>query len=323
MIHHRVDSTFERLTCILGVLMLATGLLSPLAGCKTDAVAGPERTSAEAPTSDIEDPAGVDLPPITIADRTEVDLVEEMIFHRAMYARLLRALATYYTEHGDDIKATWARSELSDLRRVKPYRYIRDAEVPVATLRPTDSIAEADRLYDEAHQLMRKGGHGVPALYNQETMKLALAKFKQLIDQYPTSDKIDDAAFFIAEIHKEYFEEKDNVLAAEWYRRAVQWNPNTPHPARFQLAVLYDFRMHEREKALAMYHEVVSAERDNISNVDFAQRRITQLTNEETRHARGENLEDVAGRPNPNPVPNDADRGDESTQASPPAPAVP
>jgi hypothetical protein len=285
---------------LLGSRWLRLGLVAalavPLAGCKTDRLSGPSREEEwEGPVTSLENPAGMNVPPVKIGQRTEVDLVEEMITHRTMYARYLRALATYYSDHGFPDKARWARRELNDLRLVKPYRYVHDVEVPQATLQPTDTISDADRLYQEGLNLMEEGGHGVPALYNQRTMKLALARFKELIDRYPNSDKIDDAAFYIAEIHKEYFEETDNSIAIMWYQRAIDWNPNLPHPARFQMAVVYDYRLHEREKALEMYQEVIENETFNRSNVDWAKARIAQLTSSETRYAPGE--------PSPGPRP--------------------
>lgn len=278
------DMFNRRLIVGLGIVLGA----ALAGGCKTDEIAGPERTKATGPTTDLETPAGINVPNIQVAGRTELDLVEEMILHRTMYARLLRALANYYNENGNAVKESWARTELNDLKYVKPYRYIRDAEAPVTELKPTESIAEADKLFNEARALMKKAGSEVPGLYNQKTMKLALAKFNELVDNYPNSDKIADSAFYIAEIHKEYFEEKDNTIAADWYRKALQWNPNIQHPVRFQLAVLLDYRMHERENALSMYQEVVKNERFNKSNLDFSYRRIAQLTDEKTRLSPGE-----------------------------------
>lgn len=276
---------FSRRTIVgLGIVLGAT----LAGGCKTDSIAGPERTKVAGPTTDLETPAGINVPNIQVAGRTELDLVEEMILHRTMYARLLRALANYYNENGNAVKESWARTELNDLKYVKPYRYISDTETPSSELKPTQSVAEADKLFNEGRALMKKGGSEIPGLYNQTTMKLALAKFNELVDNYPNSDKIADAAFYIAEIHKEYFEEKDNSIAAEWYRKALQWNPNIRHPVRFQLAVLLDYRMHERENALAMYQEVVKNERSNKSNLDFSYRRIAQLTDEKTRYSPGE-----------------------------------
>lgn len=273
---------------VLGT-MLSVGLIC---GCKTDELVNPERNRPEGPTTDLMSPAGVNVPDIPIANRTEVDLVEELKLHRAMYSRLLQALVTYYSERGNDEKATWARTELNDLKKhVKPYNYIRDAELPAENLQPTNSIAEADKMYDEARALMKKGGHGFPALYNQETMKQALAKLKELVNKYPSSDKIDDACFFIGEIHKEYFEEKDNTIAIDWYKRALTYNPKTPHPVRFQIAVIVDFRLHEREEALRWYNAVLTEEPDiEKSNTEFSKARIRQLTDEKTRTSPGDTV---------------------------------
>ena len=103
-------------TGAMTVMVLASLLAA--AGCKTDAVVNPTREAPPGPTADLENPTGVDLPPIRIVDRSEVDLVEEMMLHRAMYARYLRALVTYYSENGYEEKANWARRELNDLKYV-------------------------------------------------------------------------------------------------------------------------------------------------------------------------------------------------------------
>ncbi|MHC4442709.1 MAG: tetratricopeptide repeat protein [Planctomycetota bacterium] len=278
----------NRIVGSITIVALSIVFITGNAGCKTDALTGPQRVDDSAPLTSLENPAGVDLPNIPVADRTEVDLVEDMMLHRAMYARYLRVLVNYYAEHGYEYKAIWARNELYDLAKVKPYSYILDAEVPMADLSPAESVAEADKLFEEGRALMKKGGDGIPVFYNQDTMKLALTKFKQLIDNYPASDKIDDAAFYIAEIHKEYFEEKDNLIALRWYQRAIDWNSELPYPARFQMAAVYDYRLKDHEKALEMYQEVVDHEQFNKSNVVWAKARINDLTAERTRRSAGE-----------------------------------
>jgi tetratricopeptide (TPR) repeat protein len=312
----------KRIMGSIGIVAVSIILVSSSAGCKTDSLTKTQRVEENAPLTSLDNPAGIDLPNIPVADRTEVDLVEDMMIHRAMYARYLRVLVNYYVEHGLEYKANWARNELYDLARVKPYRYVLDAEVPIVELRPAESISDADKLYEEGLALMKKGGHGVPVFYNQETMKLALSKFKQLVDNYPNSDKIDDAAFYIAEIHKEYFEEKDNVLALQWYQRAVDWNPDLPHPARFQMAVVYDYRLKDHEKALEMYQAVLDHEQFNKSNVVWAKARINDLTAEKTRRAAGDTVADVmpessADRTSAEPAPGEA------VETSPPPPAAP
>ncbi|NLX13878.1 MAG: hypothetical protein GXY44_09535 [Phycisphaerales bacterium] len=261
------------------------------------------------PVVSLESPPGVVIPPIPIADRTEIDLVEELVLHRSMYARFLNALGSYYLERGPEYKVNWVREEQRQLGLVKPYPYIMEASVPPPDLRPTDSIAEADKLYEDALTLMRKAGHGVPIWYHAGTMKHALAKLKVLIEQYPTSDKIDDAAFYIGEIHKEYGLgdsglELDNELALKWYQRAIDWDPKTPHPVRFQMAVVLDYRLHERERALAMYQRVLAEEADlNRSNTHWASVRIGQLTREETRHAPGDTVSQERYESEPFPMP--------------------
>lgn len=284
-------------------VLLALPLAVLVAGCQTDKLtADPKRDAPEGPVTALENPPGVQLPTIPLAGRTEVDLVEELVLHRAMYARYLRALATFYTENGYEEKAKWARSELRDLQKIKPYQYVMDAEVPVASLRPTESIAEADQLFQEARQLMDKAGHRVLFLYHNETMNRALGKFKELIAKYPNSDKIASAAYYIGEIHKEYGQERDNTIAIEWLKRAIDWDPNLNHPAWSRIAHIYDFRMHEREKALEWYQKVLENEKGKtgptfLGNIDFANKRIAQLTTEKTREAPGEPTPD--GRPAP------------------------
>ncbi len=216
---------------------------------------------------------------IPIADSSEVDMVEQLAYHRQSYEQYLRALIQYYNDRGYRHKAIWAERELKDVSKVKTYRYLVDAELPGPRLRPKDSIAEADALYDDGLHYMKEGGHGIPLYYNADKMKLALEKFNEIIQRFPTSDKIDDAAFMAGEIYKEYF--NDDHRALVYYQRAYEWDPQTPHPARFQAAVVYDYRLHDRDKALELYQEVLEKESTNRSNYRFSVRRIKQLTENE------------------------------------------
>ncbi len=214
---------------------------------------------------------------INLADAREVDLVEDMAHSRQNYEHRLRGLITYYNNKGFRHKALWAQRELDDLMTVKIYRYLVDAEIPGASLRPTDSIAAANALYDDGVNYMKQGGwRGLPLMYNTKKLKKALEKFNQIIREYPTSDKIDDAAFFAAELYKEYF--NDNLRAVQYYKRCWEWNPQTEHPARFQAAVIYDYRLHDRDRALELYQQVIEVEQANRSNLRFSARRIKQLT---------------------------------------------
>jgi len=107
-------------------------------------------------------------------------------------------------------------------------------------------------------------------------LQKALDAYRRLMDEHPNSDKIDDAAFYAGEIyasdtHKEY------KLALNCYQRCLNWNPNTDLPAKFRMAVLYDRRLRDRERAMALYKEVVQSS-PNRANIRFAQERIRVLT---------------------------------------------
>ncbi len=256
---------------------LITTCLLACSACNTDPLWEPKQRSLDAPTTSISHPDGVDVPDIILTDASEVDLVEQVLANRAAYFLSLETLRNYYEETGHHEKRTWAEAELADVRRIKPFRYILSGEIPIEKLLPTDSIPEADELYDSGLALMREGGHGVPALYRKGKMRDALATFRTLIAEHPSSDKIDDAAFQCGEIHREYFKGEEE-LAVRWYERAFAWDPETPHPARFQAAVVYDLRLHDRDRALELYHAVIEMENDEQSNVNFALRRIGQLS---------------------------------------------
>ncbi|MCO6438866.1 MAG: hypothetical protein J5J06_17370 [Phycisphaerae bacterium] len=216
---------------------------------------------------------------IRVVDSTEADLVEDMVAHRQGYHRGLKRLERYYREHGDAQKANWAAYEMEGLQRVKAFRYLMEAEVASDKLRPTESIPEADALYEQGLKEMRRGGHGVPALYREDVMVEAAQTFRKLIEQYPSSDKIDDAAYMLGEIHKEYLPDQDE-LAAKWFERAWEWDPQTPHPARFEAATVYDYRLHDRERALELYHAAVENESTHLANTRFAEKRIEELSRE-------------------------------------------
>jgi TolA-binding protein len=221
---------------------------------------------------EIKDSEKSSLKSIDIQNFSEVDWVEQLQQVRANYRRILEMLSGTHP---------WAAKELSDLRYVRQYPYLVVVDIQQTDLTPKDSIVEADQLYDEAVSLF-KGAKFLPFINNKKKLKLALDKFNQLIKQYPTSDKIDDAAFYAGEISKEYF--NDDVQAVKYYEMALKWNPKTPHPARFQAAVIYDFRMHDRSRAMALYQRVLTEEDDLIeSNTQFSAVRLTQLLKEDQK----------------------------------------
>jgi len=261
---------------------LCVSVVTAVSACNTEGLwsdrqASRGATAYESRSSDADVSNGaVD---IAIADSHEVDLVEAVVTHRTQYRRNLEKLHTYYGTHGYAAKEQWAKFELDRLNKVMPFRYVMDAEIPSSALRATDKIEEADALYEKAVELIKRAGHGKSVLYRQDLMIEAARVFKDLIERYPTSDKIDDAAFYCGEIHKDYLPGQ-GAIAVRWYERVWTWNPDTLYPARFNAAVVYDFRLHDRDRALELYHGVVEKEATHTANVREATRRIHALTAE-------------------------------------------
>jgi len=269
---------YTRISCpSRSFVSIAAGFLLFATGCNVDRLWMRQRTP-EGATLAFHDTGAQAAPvDIAVADSHEVDLVEQLVTHRLAYRSTLARLRKYYSEHGYSNKETWAAQEMKGLRSVQMFRYLMDAEIPQDQLRPAESIAEADALYEKGLALMKEGGHGIPVFYRQERMIEAARVFRDLIERYPQSDKIDDAAFMCGEIHKEYLPGQEQI-AVEWYERAWTWNPHTPHAARFQAAVVYDYRLHDRDRALELYKAVVKDESDDRANLRFATRRISELT---------------------------------------------
>jgi tetratricopeptide (TPR) repeat protein len=112
---------------------------------------------------------------------------------------------------------------------------------------------------------------------------LALDKYNQLIKKYPTSNKIDDAAYKAGGIY-EYF--KDYSIAVLYYKRAYQWDPMTIHPARFRAAYILDRRLARRVEALELYEEAIKTEgryEKLVTWREFAEKRVKELSGTDER----------------------------------------
>jgi TolA-binding protein len=205
-------------------------------------------------------------------------LVEWVAAARRSYLAAVADLAALYERQGRTVRANIIRSIEKRFDPVRTYLYFLDAEIPGPDLRPSEMIPEAEELFSRAYKLFIDGKgilHTfVSTNYNKERQALML--FRELIAKYPRSTRIALAAYYIADIYKEYFNE--DVRAVKWYERAWQWDPNLTQPARFQAATVYDYRLKNVEKALECYEAAIQHEQFNQSNVRFAQGRISELT---------------------------------------------
>ncbi|MEA3368128.1 MAG: tetratricopeptide repeat protein, partial [Planctomycetota bacterium] len=208
-----------------------------------------------------------------LAGLGEVGLVEAVAAARTQYQRTLETLKEYYHQRGNNAKIEWVESELQGFEKTPKARYLLVAEFAGPDLRPARSIEAADQLYEE-------GVHykDYPAFPpgKKDYLKIALEKFRAIIEKYPQSDKIDDAAFRTGEIYGGWYFQ-DYARAVVSYERCWQWNPETEHPARFKAAKIFEEKLKNRAKAVELYNEVIA----NTNNEDLArqaQERIRALT---------------------------------------------
>lgn len=215
------------------------------------------------------------LQTINMADFSEADRIEQLYQVRDSYKSNVKALEQQYRSAGDSRRANWAGKELDDVNHIRQYNYMYEVDIQNTNLQARDSIVAADELYAQARKL-HQGALFLPFINNKRQLKEALDMYVQLIKCYPTSDKIDDAAYMAGEISKEYF--NDDVQALRYYEMALKFDPKTPHKARFQAAVIYDYRLHDRARAMAMYQRVLTEEPYlHQTNTAFAATRLRQL----------------------------------------------
>lgn len=211
---------------------------------------------------------------IKAASDNEVDIIENMSLHRRAYRQALEALIKYYRNTGNYMKGEWASKELSALDAIPQYNYIIEAEIAGPELTAGEEIPEADDLYYEA-LVLEDEARKLVVIKNKEKLRLALDRYNKIIKQYPTSDKIDDAAYKAARIY-EYF--KDYSIAALYYQRTYQWDADTVYPARYRAAQVLDYKLHRRDEALRLYMDARKYDALNANQREIVEERIAELT---------------------------------------------
>lgn len=216
---------------------------------------------------------------VNVEATSQAEIAEQLAFHREAYRNALEKLVDYYKQTGNQTKLTWAQKELSSLHSMPKYSYIVQASVAGADLKAQNKIREADLMFQEALRYEKKAG-ALPIGKNENYLRLALTGYNELINKYPSSDKIDDAAYRAAGIYK-YL--KDYELAVLYYRRTYQWNPRTRHPARFLEARLLDEKLHQKDQALDTYNRALEAaqEGEHLEWVEYAKKRVKKLSKTE------------------------------------------
>jgi tetratricopeptide (TPR) repeat protein len=218
-------------------------------------------------------------PTVATTKAGETDIVEQVATNRQAYQQALGQLVDYYTRTGNHMKLMWAKKELAALNSMPQYNYIVEASVAGSELRATTAIPEADYLFWEASEFERKAS--LLFIKDDNLLRLALDRYNQLIRKHPSSDKIDDAAYRAAGIYEHF---KDYRVAALYYQRTYQWNPDTTYAVRFREAFILDKQLRERREALEAYRRALAAikRKGEYHNWQkYAEKRVRELTKTE------------------------------------------
>lgn len=215
----------------------------------------------------------VAVPKVVSGNAGEVQLVEQVALAREAYRQSLEALKTYYSDTHNRAKLDRVEKELAEYSAIEKYEYLNEVGLASPALRPTASITAADDLYKEGMAFK-----SYPAFPDEKRgkLKLAVQKFRAIINDYPTSDKIDDAAFRLGEIYEGWYY-NDFTQALVCFERCFQWNPKTEHPAYYKAAKLYDEKLLMRDKAVELYRKVISSDLDK-GHVSEALNRLKELS---------------------------------------------
>lgn len=217
--------------------------------------------------------------PVSIGDlpaaaAAEVSLAEKLAMSRNIYRENLEMLAEYYKQAGNSMKQKWAEAELSSLASAPRYQYILQAEVAGPDLRASKAVTQADNLFYEAMEHYNNAKKLLVVTDDKE-MRLALSMFNELIEKFPMSDKVDDAAYRAGHIYEHF---KDYNIAVLYYIRTFQWDTNTVYPARYKAASLLDRRLRKKHQALELYRAVLEEDTKYETYKELAQDRIDEIT---------------------------------------------
>lgn len=206
----------------------------------------------------------------------ERELVRKVYEGRDEYQASLERLRAYYIHVNDEENRFWVEKELTDFHLIIKSPYILDMDLPSAELRPDTNIPKANRIFREAVDWLNRK----TVTDRAENYKRAELLLRRLLRDYPRSDKLDEACFYLGEIYSsKYFEQYRRAVA--FYERVFLYEPNTNLDARMRAAYIYERNLSDNRKAVDLYQEVLRREIEPNQTKD-ARRRLDALLNTRT-----------------------------------------
>jgi hypothetical protein len=204
----------------------------------------------------------------------EVEMVEAVLKARKDYWIALDKLRQHYVAVNDIERARWVEEELRSYHRMMKYSYRLDIkDVPPPTLQPKQNVVEANSLFRRAIDYKGRGA-GEEYVDNQRRAEILL---QAILEKYPESDKIAEAAYHLGDIYEHYLPKPQYERAAAYFERSFQWNKASATDARLRAGRLYDYKLHMLDRAKEQYRGVMNHD-TNPERVAEAEKRLTELS---------------------------------------------
>jgi TolA-binding protein len=144
----------------------------------------------------------------------------------------------------------------------------------ITDISPSKNIEDANMLFQDGKAYKNP----LNIIKRKAKLISAAARFKKILDDYPESDKADDAAYELADIYEGYYF-KDYESAAFYYVKCYNLNENTDKPARFKAAWIYDNQLKDYVEA-ARHYEMALETCKETQYLRIAETRLEQLKKE-------------------------------------------
>jgi tetratricopeptide (TPR) repeat protein len=222
------------------------------------------------------DPATPTSGKSSAGERTgEVEMVEAVLKARKDYWTSLDKLRQHYVATNEIEKGRWVEEELKSYHRIMKYSYRLDVkDVPPPTLQPKQNITEANNLFRRAVDYKARKATGDEWIDNQRRAEILL---QAILEKFPESDKIAEAAYHLADIYEHYRPRPQFDRAAAYYERSFQWNKASATDARLRAARIYDRQLKSLDKAKELYKAVMNHD-TNPARVEEAEKRLKEMS---------------------------------------------
>ena len=205
-----------------------------------------------------------------MSSQEEKKLAEQLEAARAQYITSLEQLQAFYEGRRDALGLQKVNAELEDMRKVRQFSY-HQWEDSLPELSATTPTPEADKLLKEADTIRIQ----INPFNRARRLREAARKYQEILQKYPTSTAVDEAAFGLGEIYS-------NSSVGE-YKRAVRFyelsylaNPESMLDPLYRAARVCDSDLAAYEDAARFYWVVIEAGR-SIYTRNMSARRLRQL----------------------------------------------